>query len=130
MLKNNGLFAKAGFLPAFLLAVLFCVSFSLALENGLARTPQMGWNPWNIFYGNIDEAKMLAVAHAMKNSGMLDAGYKYFNLDDCWMDPARDAQGKLQGHKTRFSHGMKWLGDSLHAMGFKFGLYGDRGTMT
>lgn len=22
---------------------------SLAIENGLGRTPQMGWNPWNRF---------------------------------------------------------------------------------
>ena len=25
-----------------------------------------------------------------------DAGYEYVNLDDAWMDPLRDKQGRLQ----------------------------------
>lgn len=112
------------------IAILLLIASTYALENGLGRVPQMGWNPWNIFYGNIDQKKMLEVAHAMKDKGMLDAGYEYFCLDDNWMDRRRDSQGRLKAHPTRFSKGIKWLADTLHAMGFKFGIYGDRGTMT
>jgi alpha-galactosidase len=31
------------------------VPFAYALENGLGRVPQMGWNTWNKFACNIDE---------------------------------------------------------------------------
>jgi alpha-galactosidase len=103
----------------------------LALENGLARTPPMGWNSWNIFGGSIDETKIKGIADAMVSSGMKDAGYIYLNLDDNWMkNPARDASGNLVCDPTRFPSGLKALGDYIHGKGLKFGIYGDRGTMT
>jgi alpha-galactosidase len=103
----------------------------LALENGLARTPPMGWNSWNIFGGSIDETKIKGIADTMVSSGMKDAGYIYLNLDDNWMkNPARDANGYLVGDPTRFPSGMKAIGDYIHSKGLKFGIYSDRGTMT
>jgi alpha-galactosidase len=102
-----------------------------ALNNGLAKTPPMGWNSWNIFNGNIDETKIKQIADAMVSSGMRDAGYVYLNLDDNWMaNPARDATGNLRCDPTRFPSGMKALGDYIHSKGLKFGIYGCRGTMT
>jgi len=44
----------------------------LALENGLARTPSMGWNSWNHFGSNIDEMIIREIADAMVSSGMCD----------------------------------------------------------
>jgi alpha-galactosidase len=103
----------------------------LALENGLARTPPMGWNSWNIFGGSIDETKIKQIADVMVSSGMKNAGYIYLNLDDNWMkNPARDGNGNLVGDPTRFPSGMKALGDYIHSKGLKFGIYSDRGTMT
>jgi alpha-galactosidase len=103
----------------------------LALENGLARTPPMGWNSWNIFGGSIDETKIKGIADALVSSGMKDAGYIYLNLDDNWMkNPARDANGYLVCDPTRFPSGLKSLGDYIHGKGLKFGIYSDRGTMT
>jgi alpha-galactosidase len=75
----------------------------LALENGLARTPPMGWNSCNIFGGSIDETKIKGIADAMVSSGMKDAGYIYLNLDDNWMkNPARNANGNLVCDPTAF----------------------------
>ncbi len=101
-----------------------------ALDNGLCKTPPMGWNSWNCFGPNIDETKIKGVADAMVSSGLRDAGYIYLNLDDNWMAKSRDANGNLQGDPTRFPKGMKELGDYIHSKGLKFGIYGDRGTVT
>ena len=94
-----------------------------ALENGVARTPPMGWNTWNTFGCNISESLIRGMADAMASSGMRDAGYQYVIVDDCWFDPNRDSAGNLQGDPGRFPSGMKALGDYLHGKGLKFGIY-------
>jgi alpha-galactosidase len=101
-----------------------------ALENGLARTPPMGWSTWNIFASNIDETKIKAIADAMVSSGMRDAGYVYLNVDDTWMKAGRDSNGNLAADPVKFPGGMKALADYIHGKGLKLGLYGDRGTAT
>ncbi len=94
-----------------------------ALENGVARTPPMGWNSWNTFGCNINETLIRQMADAIVSSGMRDLGYQYVVVDDCWFNPNRDSAGNLQGDPTRFPSGMKALGDYLHGKGLKFGIY-------
>ncbi|ETK36905.1 cellulose binding domain-containing protein [Microbispora sp. ATCC PTA-5024] len=94
-----------------------------ALENGVARTPPMGWNSWNTFGCNISETLIKQMADAIVSSGLRDLGYKYVVVDDCWFNPTRDSAGNLQGNPSRFPSGMKALGDYLHGKGLKFGLY-------
>ncbi|GAB3834977.1 glycoside hydrolase family 27 protein [Dactylosporangium cerinum] len=94
-----------------------------ALDNGVARTPPMGWNSWNTFGCNINETLIRQMADAIVSSGMRDLGYQYVVVDDCWFNPNRDSAGNLQGDPTRFPSGMKSLGDYLHARGLKFGIY-------
>jgi alpha-galactosidase len=101
-----------------------------ALDNGLAKTPPMGWNSWNCFAQNINETQIREIADTMINCGMKDAGYVYLNLDDNWMATSRDANGNIRPDPTRFPSGMKALGDYIHSKGLKFGIYGDRGTET
>ncbi|MCA1187770.1 glycoside hydrolase family 27 protein [Saccharopolyspora sp. 6T] len=88
-----------------------------------AATPPMGWNSWNTFGCDIDEAKIRGVADAMVASGMRDAGYRYVVVDDCWYEPDRDAAGNLRADRTRFPSGMAALGEHLHAQGLLFGIY-------
>jgi len=103
----------------------------LALDNGLGLTPPMGYNTWNdLECPNMNEDNVKAVADAMVNNGLLSAGYEYLNLDDCWMDSSRDADGRLQGDLQTFPSGMKALGEYIHSKGLKFGIYGDRGSGT
>ena len=59
------------------------------LENGLARTPPMGFNTWNKFACNVSEDLIKGIADAMASNGMRDAGYQYVVIDDCWQ-VARD----------------------------------------
>jgi alpha-galactosidase len=94
-----------------------------ALDNGVARTPPMGWNSWNTFGCNIDETLIRQVADAIVTTGMRDLGYQYVVVDDCWFNPNRDSAGNLQGDPGRFPSGMKALGDYLHGKGLKFGIY-------
>jgi len=99
-------------------------------NNGVALTPPMGWSSWNTFRHTIDENLIKEIADAMKKSGLLDAGYKYINLDDCWQSSLRTADGKLQGDLTRFPKGIKPLVEDLNKDGFKVGLYTSNGTLT
>ncbi|WP_433386249.1 glycoside hydrolase family 27 protein [Micromonospora sp. KLBMP9576] len=94
-----------------------------ALNNGVARTPPMGWNTWNTFGCNINETLIRQMADSIVTNGLRDLGYKYVVVDDCWFNPDRDAQGNLQAHPQRFPSGMKALGDYLHSRGLLFGIY-------
>ena len=100
-----------------------------ALDNGLAKTPPMGWNSWNKFGCDVSENLIREVAEAMVKSGMKDAGYEYVVIDDCWQ-VERDAQGNIIPDPKRFPSGMKALADYIHSKGLKFGLYSDAGTLT
>jgi len=100
-----------------------------ALDNGVARTPPMGWNSWNKFACNVSEDLIRQAADAMVNSGMKDAGYRYVVIDDCWQ-VGRDAQGNIVADAKRFPSGMQALADYIHAKGLKFGVYSDAGIKT
>ena len=106
-----------------------CFTDVHALENGLAKTPPMGWNSWNKFACNVSEKLIKEMADAMVTSGMRDAGYVYLVIDDCWQID-RDAQGNILPDPQRFPSGMKALADYVHSKGLKFGLYSDAGTLT
>lgn len=96
-------------------------------DNGLARTPPMGWNSWNKFAGRITDADVRGMADAMVSSGMSKAGYTYINIDDTW-EAGRDAQGNLLSNK-KFPD-MKALADYVHSKGLKIGIYSSPGPLT
>ncbi len=96
-------------------------------DNGLARTPPMGWNSWNKFAGTIDDADLRAMADAMVASGMSKVGYKYINIDDTW-ELGRDAAGNIVPNK-KFPD-MKALADYVHSKGLKIGIYSSPGPKT
>ena len=112
-----------------LVFALLAVPISHALDNGLAKTPPMGWNSWNKFSCNVSEDLVRSIADAIVSSGMRDAGYQYVVIDDCWQ-VSRDKDGNIIADPQRFPHGMKALGDYIHSKGLRFGIYSDAGTMT
>jgi len=111
------------------LSLLVSVSPGRALENGLARTPPMGWNSWNRFACNINEDLVKSAADALVSSSMKDAGYQYVVIDDCWQ-LNRDAAGNIIADAKTFPSGIKALADYVHSKGLKFGIYSDAGTKT
>jgi alpha-galactosidase len=96
-------------------------------DNGLAKTPPMGWNSWNKFAGRVDDAAVRGMADAMVSSGMKEAGYIYINIDDTW-ELGRDAQGNILTNK-KFPD-MKALADYVHSKGLKIGIYSSPGPNT
>ena len=99
-------------------------------QMALCPLPPMGWNSWNSFTDRVNEALILDTAERMKAQGFLAAGYQYVVIDDCWSLRQRDSLGRLVPDPEKFPHGMKWLSDALHQMGFRFGMYSCCGTRT
>jgi alpha-galactosidase len=117
--------------PLFVMMLLvMATSMGNALDNGLAKTPPMGWNSWNKFgCKGLNEKVVRETADAMASNGMKDAGYQYVIIDDCWQT-GRDAAGNIVADTERFPSGIKALSDYIHEKGLKFGIYTDVGTMT
>lgn len=90
----------------------------------------MGWNSWNAFTKNINEKLILETADAMADQGLIDAGYEYLVIDDCWSRRERDGDGNLSADPEKFPHGMKYVADYVHSKGLKFGMYSCCGVMT
>ena len=113
--------------------------FKIVCGDTLALTPHMGWNSWYVWENHVTDAIMRAAADAMVSSGMIDHGYQYVNIDDCWSvrpdakDPSllgepRDAKGMINSN-GRFPD-MKGLTDYIHAKGLKAGIYTSPGPTT
>lgn len=96
----------------------------------LGLTPPMGWNSWNTFTWNINDALIRETADAMVSSGLKDAGYQYVVIDDCWSLKQRDQNGCLVADPEKFPNGMKAVADYVHSKGLKFGMYSCDGTHT
>ncbi|MGC2398692.1 MAG: glycoside hydrolase family 27 protein [Acidobacteriaceae bacterium] len=96
-------------------------------DNGLVRTPPMGWNSWNKFAGKVDDAAVRSMADAMVSSGMSKLGYLYINIDDTW-EGSRDAAGNIIPNR-KFPD-MKALADYVHSRGLKIGIYSSPGPKT
>ncbi|KAI4722603.1 hypothetical protein E4T48_01094 [Aureobasidium sp. EXF-10727] len=104
----------------------------LQLPGDVGKLPALGWNSWNAYGCDIDEARILQAANAMKDLGFQAAGYEYINSDDCWSEKqGRDAvTHQLLPNMTKFPQGIKGTASKVHALGFKFGIYSSAGTMT
>lgn len=101
-------------------------------DNGLARTPPMGFNNWNATQcgPGFTEAAVASIAERLVSTGLSSRGYRYVNLDDCWASPTRDPAGRLVADPGRFPHGIHALADFVHAHGLKIGIYSSAGTST
>jgi alpha-galactosidase len=102
---------------------------ALPVTEGLAPTPPMGWSSWNAHHCDVSEDDVKAAADAMVSSGMAEVGYRYLNVDDCWMGETRDGDGVFELDPD-FASGIPALADYVHERGLKLGLYSDRGSET
>lgn len=99
--------------------------------NGLAVTPQMGWDNWNAFGCDVDAALLTTSARAIVDLGLRDIGYQYVILDDCWSAGRNTSgNGSIIVDTTKFPDGMAAVADDVHALGLKFGMYSDAGRYT
>jgi alpha-galactosidase len=96
-------------------------------SSQVAKTPPMGWNSWNYFFGKVTDKDIRDSADQIVSSGMKDAGYIYVNIDDTWQGK-RDADGNIQPN-SKFPD-MKALADYVHSKGLKIGIYSGPGPKT
>jgi len=97
----------------------------------------MGYNSWFDFgcTDAMNESSIVATADKMVSFGLRALGYRFVNLDGCWLEEGskgRDGAGTLQPHARKFGGavGIRRLADRLHAADMLFGVYTDRGTQT
>ena len=96
----------------------------------IKNTPPMGWNSWNTFGGSINEQLIFDTADKIVETGLLELGYEYLVIDDCWSLRERDENGRLVADPKKFPHGMKAVADYIHSKGLKFGMYSCAGNLT
>ncbi|KAK5970413.1 Alpha-galactosidase [Trichostrongylus colubriformis] len=111
-----------------------------SLENGLARTPPMGWMSWAKFFCAticyppsdhcVSERLYRDMADRIVADGFLQAGYNRIHIDDCWMERSRSSDGELEADHRRFPSGIKNLAKYMHDRNLQLGIYADFGTET
>ena len=109
----------------------------LALDNGLARKPPLGWSTWLTCEDDKDcghdvcnEAEVKASALALQTNGMQALGWHYIVLDDCWAYARNTTTGRLTWDASRFPSGMPALVEWMHERNFLLGLYTSAGNET
>lgn len=113
-----------------LLSSCILLSMVACIDNGLGRTPPMGWNSWNYFDCNINETVVKATADRLIELGLDKKGYVYVNIDDCWQIDRDNTTSEIVVDKEKFPSGMAALGKYIHQKGLKFGIYSDSGEKT
>jgi alpha-galactosidase len=111
----------------------------IIVGDQIALTPPMGWNSWNCFAHAVSAEKVKAAAQAMVDSGLIQHGWTYVNVDDFWECHKDSKDATLQGpHRGDDGHiipnprfpDMKGLTDYVHGLGLKVGLYSSPGPWT
>ena len=101
-----------------------------ALDNGVVRTPPMGWMSWMYYTDHVSEAIVKGVADELVAGGYAAAGYNYDAIDDGWSGPRDPATNALTADAAKFPSGIAALADYVHAKGLRLGMYADVGSLT
>ncbi|KAF8576670.1 carbohydrate-binding module family 35 protein [Ramaria rubella] len=99
----------------------------VALNNGLARTPPLGFNGYNPFSCEGTETTNKAAAQSLISLGLAEVGYNRLNLDCGWQAINRNPNGTFAWNTTRYPSGIPSLANFVHRLGLEFGLYSDAG---
>ncbi|CZT44310.1 probable Probable alpha-galactosidase B [Rhynchosporium secalis] len=118
-------------LPLVALAAL-PTGYSLMLRDNVGRLPALGWNSWNAYHCDVDEAKIMSAAQQVVKLGLRDVGYEYINIDDCWSTKTgrNTATKQLIPDPQKFPTGIAGTADKIHALNLKIGIYSSAGTGT
>ena len=96
--------------------------FRIVVGDQIALTPPMGWSSWNCWFDNISQEKVIRAAHAMVDSGLIQHGFAYVNLDDAWQGARGGQFNAIQSDPKRFPD-IKAMVDEIHGLGLKAGIY-------
>jgi alpha-galactosidase len=101
-----------------------------AADNGLARKPTLGINLWNSLFCNYNVTDLEEIAQLVVSEGYAAAGYKNFNLDDCWQVGRQPNGTIIPDPKVWGPAGIQPFFDFVHGLGLRTGVYSDAGTNT
>ena len=93
----------------------------IVIGERIALTPPMGWNSWNCWARDVTQEQVLSSARAMVESGLVNHGWTYINIDDGWQGRRGGRYNAIQTN-DKFPD-MKELSEQVHAMGLKLGIY-------
>ncbi|KAF8251493.1 glycoside hydrolase [Wilcoxina mikolae CBS 423.85] len=91
-------------------------------------TPPMGWNSYNHYSCYVTEAQIRNNARALVDLGLAALGYEYVIPDCGWSSKQRTSDGKITWNTTFYPSGMPALGQYIHSLNLKFGVYSGAGT--
>jgi alpha-N-acetylgalactosaminidase len=101
-----------------------------ALDNGLVRTPPLGWMSWMYYTTDINEDIIKGVADEMVAGGYAAAGYRYVSIDDSWSTSRDPVTKELVADPVKFPSGIPALAEYVHSKGLLLGMYADVGSLT
>lgn len=90
-------------------------------------TPVMGWNNYNYYHTSPNQTIIETNAKGLVDLGLSSLGYVYVTTDSGWSAESRSSSGELQWNLDVFPDGGVALGDYIHGLGLKFGIYSDAG---
>ncbi|MCJ7729836.1 MAG: putative Ig domain-containing protein [Sedimentisphaerales bacterium] len=96
-------------------------TLKIVVGDQIVLTPPMGWNSWNCWAANVSDKNVRSSAKAMIDSGLVNHGWTYINIDDTWQGSRGGDFNAIQGNK-KFPD-MKGLCDYVHSLGLKVGIY-------
>lgn len=93
----------------------------IVVGDKIAFTPPMGWNSWNCWAAQVSDENVRASAKAMADSGLINHGWTYINIDDVWQGLRGGKFNAIQPNE-KFPD-MHDLCDYVHSLGLKIGIY-------
>ena len=91
---------------------------TVAKDNGLARTPPMGWSSWNAYGGHQSEQMMRDAGDQLVAKGLAKLGYTSVDMDGGWMN--FNKHGIKKGDKGPWD--MRAVADYLHSKNLTMGM--------
>ena len=102
---------------------LLLLPLALAFDNGVARTPPLGWNSWNFLSDRVSSAALRTTADFLVSSGLAAAGYTYIISDDGWMGGRDNVTHRMFADPVKFPGGWEPLVAYIHSKGLRAGIY-------
>ncbi|KAF4554252.1 Alpha galactosidase A-like protein 3 [Elsinoe fawcettii] len=101
-----------------------------ALDNGFGRTPLLGYNSYNDIGCSPNSTYIERTMRAVKDKGLADLGYKFFQIDCGWQGYDRQANGSITYDASVFPNGIRPLADLAINLGLQFSMYTDQGVFS
>jgi alpha-galactosidase len=102
--------------------------FRIIVGEKIALTPTLGWNSWSCWGEHVTAENIRASADAMVESGLINHGFQYINIDIGWEGKRGGKYNAIQPNE-KFPD-MQELCDYIHSLGLKVGIYSTAWTRT